>query len=137
MANGQITDSEWPTCLSANPGDQAANLARPFHLNPRLARQAVQPDPAPGGVEVSPILAVYLDGGDRGGGRVAQNQHHLARRVSRWQGYRGHEAVVLNVRYQLIADRAKMGRGVSHRDSLSLLKPGPGRRARQPQHIDF
>src|ERR1035438_9847788 len=75
MANGQITDSKWPTCLSANPGDQAANLARPSHLNPRLARQAPQPDPAPGGVEVSPLLAVPLDGGNRGGGRVAQDQH--------------------------------------------------------------
>ncbi len=37
---------------------KAAKLVCPFHLNPRLARQAAEPDPAPGGVEVSPVFAV-------------------------------------------------------------------------------
>src|ERR1035441_6204904 len=47
-------------------------LTGPSHLHTRLARQAAQPDPSLGSVEVTPVLAVDLDGGNRGGGRGAK-----------------------------------------------------------------
>src|ERR1035437_124887 len=100
-----------------------ATLHCPCHLDARLARQAVQPDPSPRGVEVGPVFAVHLDGGNGGGGRMTQDQHHLARRASRRQSYRGHEAAVLHVGYHLVTDWTEMGRGVSHRDPLPLLQP--------------
>src|ERR1019366_5710704 len=84
---------------NAERGVTTAGLHCPCHLYPRLTRQAAEPDPSHRGVEVGPGFAVHLDGGNRGGGGMTQDQHHLTRGAPRWQGYPGLEAAMFHVGY--------------------------------------